>query len=154
MFRPFHGTTGVYKGHGSCVGHAAQSRDSHVALSRRLVSTHPFPSGGDSGEGRSSSIMLSTGNCSEQREILSDSISHSHLSRDGLSKSIFKGFPNGETYRCSFEINQRIFILQEAKRCYLEMSAGSSFVPLPFSSSGSVYKCDLFSFSFVGIGIS
>ena len=31
MFRPFHGTTGVYKGHGSRVGHAAQSWDSHVS---------------------------------------------------------------------------------------------------------------------------
>ena len=138
MFRPFHGTIGVYKGHGSHVGHAAQSRDSYVALSRRLVSARPFPSGGESGEGRSSSFMFSTRNCGKSGKILSVPISDSHISRDGLNKSVFEGFPDGETSRRSLETDRKIFILQETKRRYLEMSAGSLVIPVSSSSSGTV----------------
>ena len=137
MFRPFHGTTGVYKGHGSRVGHGAQLWDSYVTLSRRLVSARPFPSGGDSGKGRSSSFMLSTRNCGKSGKILSVSVSDSHLSRDGRNKSVFEGFPDGETSRCSLETDRRIFIFQKAKHRYLEMSAGSLVVPVSCSSSGT-----------------
>ena len=71
--------------------------------------------------------MFSTRSCGEQGEILSDSISDSY---------VFKSFPDGETCRRSLETNRRIFILQEAKRRYLEMSAGSSVVPVLSSSGG------------------
>ena len=125
--------TSVYKGHGSRVGHAAQSRDSYAEFSRRLVSARPFPSGGDSGEGRSS-FMLPTRNCGKSGKILSDSIPDSHISRDGLSKSVFEGFPDGETNRRSFETDRRISILQETKRRYLEMSTGPLVVSVSSSS--------------------
>ena len=133
MFRPFHCTTSVHKGHSSRVGHAAQSRDSHATLSRRLVSARPFPSGGDSGEGRSSSVFTIR-NCGESGKIVPVSIPDSHVSRDGLSKPVFEGFPDGETSRRSFETDRRISILQETKRRYLEMSTGSLVVPVSSSS--------------------
>ena len=82
-------------------------------------------------------LFFSTRNCGEQGKILSVSISDSHLSRDGLNKSVFKGFPDGETSRRSLETDRRIFILQEAKHRYLEISAGSPVVPVSSSSNGS-----------------
>ena len=62
LFRPFHCSTSIHKGHGSRVGHAAHSWYSHAALSRRLVNSRSVPSGGDSGEGQDSS-MFTIRNC-------------------------------------------------------------------------------------------
>ena len=62
------------------------------------------------------------------------SILDSHVSRDSLSKSVFEGFPDGETSRLSFETDRRIFILQETKCRYLEMSTGSLVISVSSSS--------------------
>ena len=133
LFWPFHCSTSIHNGHGSRVGHAAQSWDSHTALSRRLVNSRSVPSG----EGRDSSSMFTIRNCREFGKVMSVSIPDSNLSRDGLSEPIFEGFSNGETCRRSLETNRRISILQEAKLRYLEMSTRPPIISVSSCSCGS-----------------
>ena len=54
-------------------------------------------------------------------KIMPVSIPDSHISRDGLSKSVFEGFPDGETSRLCFETYRRTFKRQSVViwRCLL-----------------------------------
>ena len=72
--------------------------------------------------------------CHQPGEILSEAVSDSDVSGYGSCEPLFEGFSHREASVNLAHADQRIFLLQEAKRHLLAMSSGSASLPL---SSGS-----------------
>ena len=137
VFRPLHGSPGIYQGHGSCIGHSTPSRGPDTLLSGGLASTCLVKSGDFTGEELGSESVSRSWHYNQPQEILSFSFSDVLVSRHDDQESDFWGFPNAGTHSETSIVDRRISVLQAARRRLLAGPVGLDLLSLPTCSRGS-----------------
>ena len=92
MFRPLHGSPGIYQGHDSCFDHPAPSTGLDISLSGRLAISCLVKIGGITGEGLSSESFSRSRLNNHFREVPSFSFSDSSYLSMTIESPTLKAF--------------------------------------------------------------
>ena len=137
LFRPLHGSTSFYQGHGSCVSDFTQDGGTTSSLPGRLVAPGSLPRAGSSCSEDSAPTLQTPRDCRQLGEVAVSSDSTDDLSGSPSGFHCFQGFACPEESR-EASLNWRcILVLRQAASVILAGVVRSAVLNDPTRSWGS-----------------
>ena len=137
LFRPFHGSTGFYQGHGSCVSDSAQDGGTASPVPRRLVASGFLTRAGSPCSEDSTPTLQASRDCRRLGEVSGDSDSTDGLSGSHPGLHYFQAFSCPEENREASLNWRRILVLRQLANVILARVVRSAVLNDPTRAWGS-----------------
>ena len=137
LFRSFHGSTGFYQGHGSCVSDSSQDGGTASPVPRRLVASGFLTRAGSPCSEDSTPALQVARDCRQLGEVSGDSDSTDGLSGSHPGLNYFQGFSCPEESRKASLNWRRILVLRQSASVILARVVRNAVLNDPTRAWGS-----------------